>query len=429
MSRMLRTVFAVLCVSVLASGARAEVSLQITEGVRGATPIAVVPFGGLSGSDAIGTIVASDLERSGRFKALPASEMLEQPTAASQVRMQTWQALGQEYVVVGQTEPAGGEQRVAKFSVIDVMRGSSILDYQLPFAAAEQRRAAHRIADIIYQQLTGQNGDFAAPVAYVTSTGSAPGNRKYTLQVADSDGAGPVAVISSKEPIMSPAWSPDGGRIAYVSFENRHAAVYVQSLASGERTKVSESPGINGAPAWSPDGNELALTLSKDGNPNIYVMDVASRSMRRLTDHSGIDTEPSWSPDGRSIVFTSDRGGKPQLYLGSVNGGEAQRLTFDGDYNAKGVFSPDGRYLAFVHGGGGVYRIALMELSSRKVRLLSKGPLDEAPGFSPSGRAVLYSARNGGVAQLVSVPIDGGAPTVLQTSGGEVRQPAWSPKE
>jgi TolB protein len=409
--------------------AGAEVSLQITEGVQGATPIAVVPFGGPQTGENIASIVAADLERSGRFKALPTADMLEQPNSAMQVRMPTWQALGQEYLVVGQVQPGGGDQKVAKFSVLDVLRGSSVLEYQMPYAAAEQRRAAHRIADLIYKQLTGEAGDFAAPVAFVTSSGTGPGNRKYTLQIADADGFAPQGIISSKEPIMSPAWSPDGSRIAYVSFEDKRAAVFVQSLASGERTKVSESPGINGAPAWSPDGRELALTLSKDGNPNVYLMDIGSRSMRRLTDHTGIDTEPNFSPDGRSIVFTSDRGGRPQLYLAPATGGEAQRLTFDGDYNARGVFSPDGRYLAFVHAVGGSYRIAVMELANRKVRFVSNGPLDESPGFSPSGRTVLYSARTGGVAQLLAVPVGGGTPRLLQAAGGEVRQPAWSPRE
>ena len=413
----------------LGNAARAEVTLQITEGVQGATPIAVVPFGGSQAGDNIGTIVAGDLEGSGRFKALPVGDMLEQPTSPGQVRMQTWQALGQEYLVIGQVQPGGGDQYVAQFSAFDVLRGSSLLEYRMPFRAAEQRRTAHRIADMIYKQLTGESGGFAAPVAFVTTSGSGPRDRKYSLQIADADGFDPQSILSSREPIMSPAWSPDGTRIAYVSFENKTPAVYVQSLASGDREKLSGTPGINGAPAWSPDGRELALTLSKDGNPNVYVMDVGSRSLRRVTDHAGIDTEPNWSADGRSIVFTSDRGGKPQLYLASSGGGEPQRLTFEGDYNARGVFSPDGRSIAFVHGAGGSYRIALMDVATRKMRVLSKGPLDESPGFSPNGKMVLYSARTGGVAQLIAVSIESGAQRVLKIGGGEVRQPAWSPKD
>ena len=228
---------------------------------------------------------------------------------------------------------------------------------------------------------------------------------------------------------MSPAWSPDGKKLAYVSFEDRRSAVFVQTLADGARTKVSASTGINGAPAWSPDGRKLALTLSKDGQPDIYVMDLASRGLRRVTDSRGIDTEPAWSPDGRMLVFTSDRGGRPQLYTVAAAGGEPKRLTFEGDYNARGVFAPDGRSLALVHGVSGSYRIAVMDLNSRVLRVLSNGPLDESPGFSPDGRRVLFSARNRGVAELVAVPVQGGPAQVLKVVGAEVRQPAWSPKD
>lgn len=424
----LRTAIVLLLV-VWCHAAPAELVGEINKGVLGAIPIAVVPFGGPQGGENIGTIIAADLERTGRFKALPDGDMLEQPTVPGQVHLQTWQALAQEYLVIGQVQSSGSDRSVAQFSLFDVVRGSSVLDYRMPFGAGEQRRAAHRIADMIYQHITGESAGFAAPVAFVTTTGSSPDARKYSLQIADADGLGPQSILTSKEPIMSPAWSPDGTQLAYVSFEKKTSAIFIQTLSDGTRVKVSDSPGINGAPAWSPDGRELALTLSKDGNPDIYLMDVGTRALRRLTDHRSIDTEPSWSADGRSVVFTSDRGGRPQLYLASTAGGEPQRLTFQGDYNARGVFSPDGRSIAMVHGVGGSYRIAVMDVASRSLRVLSQGPLDESPGFSPNGKMVLFSARNGGVAQLIAVPVNGGRQQILQVGGSEVRQPAWSPKD
>ncbi|MGY6215551.1 Tol-Pal system beta propeller repeat protein TolB [Methylolobus aquaticus] len=409
--------------------AMAEVSLKITEGAEGATPIAVVPFGGAQGGDNIGAIVAADLERSGRFTPLPVSAMLEQPTQPSEVRLRSWQTLGQDYLVIGRVQPGGGDRYVAEFSLYDVLKDAPLLEQRLPFAGAEQRRAAHRIADIIYQQLTGEAGGFAAPVAFVTVSGRSAQERKYQLQIADADGFGAHTVLSSREPIMSPAWSPDGTRLAYVSFEDGSSAVYVQTLATGARVVVSKRKGINGAPAWSPGGQELALTLSKDGNPDIYVMAIDSRALRRLTDSPGIDTEPAWSPDGRSIVFTSDRGGRPQLYRMSAAGGQAQRISYEGDYNARGVYSPDGRYLAMVNGSAGRYRIAVMNLGTGALTHVSRGPLDESPGFSPNGRMLLYSARIDGAARLVATPLAGGREEVLQIGPADARQPAWSPRE
>ncbi len=412
-----------------AGAASAELVGEIKRGVLGNIPIAIVPFGGPQGGENIAAIVARDLERTGHFSALPEGDMLEQPTVPNQVRLQSWQSLGQEYLAIGQVQPTAGGRSVAEFSLFDVVRGTSMLEYRIPFAASEQRRTAHRIADLIYRQIIGESAGFAAPVAFVTTTGTGPKDRRYMLQIADADGLSPESILTSREPIMSPAWSPDGKRIAYVSFENKASAIFIQDLADGSRIKVSATRGINGAPAWSPDGDALALTLSKDGDPDIYVMELDSRRQRRLTDHRGIDTEPNWSPDGRTIVFTSDRGGRPQLYLMPAAGGEAQRLTFQGEYNARGVFSPDGRSVALVHAVGGSYRIALLDLASHSLRVLSDGPLDESPGFSPNGRLVLYSARTGGAAQLIAVPVNGGPRQVLKVGGAEVRQPAWSPRD
>jgi TolB protein len=421
-------IISVLCGTLLvlvAFSVRAELTVQITQGVEGGIPIAIVPFGGqeIVGGENIGSIVSADLARSGRFRTLGLEAMPQRPTAPEQVQFPAWQALSQDNLVIGQVRPGGAGQYVAQFHLFDAVRGNLITTMSLPFAAPEVRKTAHRIADIIYQQLTGEAGAFATRVAYVTSVGDRA-NRRYQLQVADTDGANPQSIISSREPIMSPSWSPDGRQIAYVSFENKTAAIFTQTLATGERQKISDAPGINGAPAWSPDGTQLAMTLSKDGNPDIYVMNVAERAPRRITDHFAIDTEPSWSRDGRSILFTSDRGGKPQLYLVSASGGQPQRITYEGDYNARGVFSPDGRSIAMVHGSGGSYRIAVMDVATRQLRVLTKGPQDESPGFAPNGSMILYSASGG---QLAAVSIDGRVRQSLRVDAGAVRQPAWSP--
>jgi TolB protein len=407
---------------------RAELTVDVTLGVENGIPIAIIPFGGVATGENLGSIVASDLAKIGRFKVLSEAQMPERPTSPEQIQFATWKALGQDNLVIGLVQQDRPGHYIAQFQLFDAVRGSQLLALNIPFDAPQTRKTAHRIADLIYKQLTGENGAFATRVAYVSIVGNTLKDRSYILQVADTDGFNPQNLIKSREPIMSPAWSPDGKQIAYVSFESRKPAIYLQTLATGERRKVSELPGINGAPTWSPDGTKLALTLSKDGNPDIYVMDIGSGNLRRLTDHFAIDTEPSWSPDGSQIVFTSDRGGKPQLYLVAANGGEPRRITHEGEYNARGVFSPNGKSLAMVHGVGGSYRIALLDLASQQLRVMTPGSQDESPGFAPNGSMILYASRSGGgAAQLSAVSIDGKVRQSLRIEGGEARQPAWSP--
>ncbi len=414
--------------ALLAVTARAELTVDITQGVEGALPIAIVPFGQTEpAGDNLAQIIAADLESSGRFTPMPAAQLPERPVPPGAVNFPLWQSAGQEHIVVGRVTPgSAGAPFEAEYVLYDAMRGSQLLAERVAFKAADARRAAHRIADRIYQQLTGERGVFATRITYVTASGSGK-SRTYRLYVADADGQDAREVISSPEPLMSPAWSPDGKRIAYVSFEEHAAAVFVQDLATGGRRKVSATPGINGAPAWSPDGAMLALTLSKDGNPDIYTLDLVSGALRRLTQDDAIETEPGFAPDGRSLVVTSDRGGKPQLYRLPVGGGEPQRLTFDGDYNARGQFSPDGRSLILVHGDGGAFRIARLDLGTRELIPLTKGRLDASPSFAPNGRVVLYTRKEGGSDQLATVTIDGRWHRALPAKAGDVRGAAWSP--
>ncbi len=406
--------------------AAAGLTIEITEGAQGALPIAVVPFGGSSPEDIAG-IVANDLKRSGRFRPLPVADMLVKPHQASEVDFRDWRALKQESLVVGQVTGGPGSYQV-RVELFDVFRGQGLGAWQFNAASQRDLRAtAHHIADLIYEALTGERGAFGTRIAYITGLRTAEGKERVAVQVADSDGGNPQTIFSSTEPVLSISWSPDGRKLAYVSFENRKPAIFVQDVYSGQREKVADFPGINGAPAWSPDGREIAVTLSKDGNPDIFVLDVASRSVRAVTRHPAIDTEPSWSPDGRSIIFTSDRGGQPQIYKVSSSGGEPQRVTFEGKYNAKASYSRDGRYIAMVTRDGGDFRIGVLDTASKAFRTVSDGPLDESPSFAPNGSMIIYAARSQGRGVLYAVSADGRTRHRLTLDVGDVREPVWSP--
>jgi len=399
----------------------AALSIEITEGTESALPVAVVPFAASGAPVDMSAVINADLQRTGYFKMLDQQAMPAQPSTLQEVNFKDWQAANQNYMVVGKVSPNGAQYDI-QFQLLDVYKSGQLMGYRMTSSSNDLRRTAHHISDLIFEKLTGKKGSFSGRIAYITTSGGG-----HQLQVADADGFNPQTVASSTEPLMSPSWSPDGKRIAYVSFEHKSAAIYIQVLANGQRERVAEFPGINGAPAWSPDGTRLALTLSKDGSPDIYVLNLASRALLKLTKGYSIDTEPSWSPDGRSIVFTSDKGGKPQLYLVPSQGGEEKRLTFSGGYNSRGSFSPDGKYLAMVHGNGNDYRIGLMELASRTINVLTSGPDDESPSFAPNGGMILYASKKGGTAFLSAVSIDGKMQQKLVFSSGEVREPAWSP--
>jgi TolB protein len=298
--------------------------------------------------------------------------------------------------------------------------------YQVP--AGGLRRLAHQISDQVYQALTGEVGVFATRLAFVTVVKGADGNKRYALQVSDADGANPRTVLQSKQPILSPSWAPDGERLSYVSFENGKTEVFVQEMRSGRRNSVAAFKGINSAPSWSPDGTKLALTLSKAGNPEIYILELASGKLSRVTHNSqAIDTEAVWMPNGNEILFTSDRGGRPQIYKVSVNGGRAQRVTFEGNYNSSPDISPDGRTLTMVHGFKGKFYIAVQDLQSGAVQVLTESGRDESPSFAPNGRVILYATDYRGKALLAAVSVDGGNHRRFGESGTDVREPAWSP--
>jgi TolB protein len=430
-----RLIFFCLAVGLSWQAQASSLTIEITQGAEGALPIAVVPFAWRGDAatpppHAVGQIVAADLERSGRFKPLPTEQMLARPARGEEVDFRDWRAVKVDNLVTGEVSPNGPGGYLVRFYLYDVLRGEQITGYSMPTTAADLRATAHHIADVIYETLTGEPGAFATRIAYVTSIREGSKDKpteRVELRIADADGYGPQTILSSKEPIMSPAWSPDGQKLAYVSFENAQPAIWIQEVFTGKRDKVTAFKGINGAPAFSPDGRYLALTLSKDGNPDIFVLDIARRSLRAITRHWAIDTEPAWSPDGKTLVFTSDRGGKPQIYRVPVGGGEPRRVTFEGDYNARASYSPDGRLLTMVTRVGGNFRIATLDIERGDYRVMSSGRLDESPSFAPNGSMIIYATSVGGKGVLAAVSTDGRVQQRLRLQEGDVREPVWSP--
>lgn len=407
--------------------------IDIVGGHAAALPVAVVPFEYLGTSAPpdtdVSQVVRADLNRSGQFRTLPDGDIVERPLRQYDVNFATWRLLRQDFLLIGRIiDGNAGEYRV-EFELFDVAKQERMLGLSLDGRGAAMRDVAHRISDLVYEKILGVRGAFWTRIAYVTSTGIGR-DTQYSLVVADADGFNPQPVVRSREPLMSPSWSPDGKRLAYVSFERGNSSIYLHELSTGQRELLSSFKGINGAPAFSPDGGRLALTLSRSGNPEIYIMDLASRALTQLTNHWAIDTEPVWMPGGASLLFTSDRGGKPQIYMVSASGGPAERVTAKGDYNARASVSADGKKIAMAQGAGNVYRIAILDRtygSPGQVTMLSPGTLDESPSFAPNGSMVIYASRDGSRGVLYAVSADARVRQRLVLADGDVREPAWSP--
>ncbi|PHS69917.1 MAG: Tol-Pal system beta propeller repeat protein TolB [Methylophaga sp.] len=409
---------------------KAELVIEITGGTEAALPIAVVPFGseGYAAPEDISAVILNDLARSGRFAPLPTRDLISDPHEKAEINFKDWRLLRSEGLLVGKISSIDGETYQVQFQLFDVYKAQQLVGKRYQVPASGLRRLAHQIADQVYQALTGEIGVFSTRLAFVTVIKNADGSQHFALQVSDSDGANPRTVLQSKQPILSPSWAPDGERISYVSFENGKAEVFVQEMRSGRRDSVAAFKGINSAPTWSPDGKKLALTLSKSGNPEIYILELATGDLSRVTHNSqAIDTEAVWLPNGHELVFTSDRGGRPQIYKVSENGGRASRVTFEGSYNASPDISADGRYMTMVHAKNGKYYIAVQDLKSGTVQILTESGRDESPSFAPNSRMILYATEQNGKGELAAVSVDGRIHQRLGESGSDVREPAWSP--
>lgn len=410
--------------------AKAELVIEITGGSESALPIAIVPFGnsGFAPPEDISQVIQNDLARSGRFAPLPAQDLISQPHEKDQVNFQDWRLLKTEGLLIGKVDSIDGETYQVQFQLFDVYKAQQLVGKRYQVPASGLRRLAHQIADQVYQALTGEIGVFSTRLAFVTAINNVDGTKRFALQVSDSDGANPRTVLQSKQPILSPNWSPDGERLTYVSFENGKAEVFVQEMRSGRRNSVAAFKGLNSAPSWSPDGKKLALTLSKGGNPEIYVLELASGKLARVTHNSqAIDTEAVWMPNGKELLFTSDRGGKPQIYRVSADGGKAKRVTFEGTYNASPDISPDGKTLTMVHVENRKFYIAVQDLETGALQVLTETGHDESPSFAPNGRMILYATEQKGKGVLAAVSVDGRIHQRLGESGSQVREPAWSP--
>ncbi|HEU4709501.1 MAG TPA: Tol-Pal system beta propeller repeat protein TolB [Methylophilaceae bacterium] len=407
---------------------RAALTIEIVGGAAQQIPIAIVPFAqpanpqALGQQQAISDVIAADLRRSGLFRVLETRGIANQPHDVSEVRYPEWASLQAQALTIGKVENLPGNQLKVSFRLLDVLRQNQLTGLEYTIAPAQLRLTAHRIADVIYEKLTGEPGVFSTRITYVTKAG-----KRYSLQVADADGFNPQSVVASNEPIISPSWSPDGTRLAYVSFERKKPVVYVQSLVSGKRYVLANYKGNNSAPSWAPDGNKLALVLTHDRNSQLYIINADGTGLRPLSQSSRIDTEPFWSADGQWIYFTSDRGGSPQIYRISPSGGDAQRVTYEGSYNVSPRISPDGKSMAFISRGQGGFRVALQDLTTGQVQILSDGPQDESPSFAPNGRLILYATTVRGKGTLAAVSADGRVKQRLSETTGNVREPAWGP--
>ncbi|HET9112686.1 MAG TPA: Tol-Pal system beta propeller repeat protein TolB [Burkholderiales bacterium] len=401
---------------------RAAMTIDISGGEQSRIPVAISPFAGAGDAYRVITdVVGADLARTGELKLVDISDLQPPLTESIDPRFSVARQRGAEAVVLGKVNPLSNGQIEVSFRLMDAIKQTQLAGYSYTANATQMRAIAHKIADVVYEKLIGTPGVFSSHIAYVIKHG-----KQYSLQVADADGQNVQTVLRSKEPIISPAWSPDGTKLAYVSFEKKKPVIYVQSLTTGQRRVLANFKGSNSAPSWSPDGSKLALVLTRDNSGSqIYVINADGSGLKRLTFGGGIDTEPDWSPSGQSLLFTSGRGGSPQIYMMPASGGMARRMTFQGNYNVSPAWSPDGKSFAYVQRTDGRFRIAVMDIASGQTQVLTQGGFDESPSFAANGKMIVYAARQNGHGVLALVSSDGKTKVHLSDVAGDLEEPAW----
>jgi TolB protein len=419
----MKRLFALLLLCLALPAARAQLAIEITGAGAQRIPIAIAPFAGESAlAGGISSIVRADLERSGLFRGLELPPISPEPTEATTINYPEWRSRLADALLVGSVQARPDGRFELRFRLHDVVKQQALGGVAYTLTKDQVRAGAHRISDFVYEKLTGEKGVFSTRIAYVVKRGN-----RYELQIADYDGAGAETALASFEPIISPAWAPDGKRLAYVSFENKKPVVYIHSLLDGKRHVVANFKGSNSAPAWTPDGNRLAVVLSREGGSQLFLINADGSGARRLAVSSAIDTKPRFSPDGQWIYFTSDRGGTPQVYRMPAGGGEPQRISFEGSYNVSPRISPDGKTIAYITRNAGKFQVALLDLSNRQVQILTDSERDESPSFAPNGRMILLATVINERGVLSAVSADGRVKQRLSATAGDVREPAWGP--
>ena len=405
---------------IIGSAANAQLQIEIAGVGSNQIPVAVAAFADESIAPAqVSAVIRADLERSGVFKVIDAGQVISD---SASIDASAWKGRGADALVVGSVQRQPDGRLAVRYKLYDTVKGSQLSSLGGEVQPKYTRLQAHRIADDVYEKLTGSRGIFSTRIAYVKENRA---GRQYALAVADADGENEIVAVSGREPIISPAWSPDGGRVAYVSFEDRKPVIYMQDLVTGKRRVISNEKGSNSAPSWSPDGSRLAIALSKSGSYQVYIVGADGSGLRRLSNSNGIDTEPQFSADGQSIYFTSDRSGGPQIYKMSVSGGNATRVTFNGNYNISPRVSPDGKTLAWISQRDGGYSLYAKDLASGQELRLADGATE--PSFSPNGKYIMYANKGGGRASLAVVSTDGRVKQRLTTNAGNIREPSWGP--